>query len=65
MNITEKINLNTADKKTLQEIVGVGPTISHRIVVGRPFKDIYELSKVKGLGAKRMAAILNQDLIIV
>lgn len=52
-----KININAADKETMQEIPGVGDTIARRIIeyrqINGPFEDIEVLRKVKGLGGSR------------
>jgi len=48
------INLNTASKKELMSIKGIGPVLSERIIAGRPYKTIDDLLKVKGIGPKRL-----------
>lgn len=60
----EQINVNKAPEKDLQKIKGVGPLRAKKIIENRPFRDIYELSKIAGLGKKRMDAIINQDILI-
>ncbi len=55
-----KIDLNKADKKQLQEIIHIGPIRAGKIINGRPYKDLFELSNVKGLGKKRMWDIIKQ-----
>lgn len=52
------ININKALIKELQSIRNIGPVMAKRIVLGRPYKDIYELSKVRGLGKARMEMII-------
>jgi len=59
------VNLNRASEKELTEIVNIGKVRAKLIVENRPFKDIYELSSLLGLGTKRMAAIINQNIITV
>lgn len=48
------ININTADAEELQNIVGVGEVIAHRIVDYRiqngAFKTVEEIMNVKGIG---------------
>ncbi len=56
-----KIDINTASETELQEIIHIGQARAKKIVVGRPYKDLFELSNVKGLGKKRMWDIINQD----
>lgn len=60
----ETINVNKASAVDLQKIKGVGPVRAKKIIENRPFRDIYELSKIAGLGKKRMDAIINQDILI-
>lgn len=50
------IDLNTASDKELESIKGVGPAIAKKIVAGRPYKSVDELSKA-GLSAKQVDAI--------
>lgn len=48
------INLNTADATTLQELPGIGPALSERIITYReangPFGSLEELAGVSGIG---------------
>lgn len=50
----ELINLNTADAATLQELPGIGPALSERIISHRethgPFGSLEELAGVSGIG---------------
>ncbi len=51
----EKINLNTADAKTLETLPGIGRTLAERILSYRektPFKVIRDLKKIEGIGDK-------------
>lgn len=61
------ININTASAAQLQTLPGIGEVLSQRIVEYRtangPFPSVYALTNVKGIGEKRLAAIL--DLITV
>jgi competence protein ComEA len=50
------VDLNTASEKELEAIKGVGPATAKKIVAGRPYKSIDELSKA-GLSAKKIEAI--------
>ena len=54
----ERINVNTADQKTLQTLPGIGPAYSERIIKYREknggFKRIEELKEIKGIGEKRL-----------
>ncbi|GAA1148618.1 helix-hairpin-helix domain-containing protein [Nesterenkonia lutea] len=50
----ELINLNTADAQTLQQLPGIGPALSERIITHRetsgPFGSLEELAAVSGIG---------------
>ncbi len=50
------IDLNTASDKELESIKGVGPATAKKIIAGRPYKSVDELSKA-GLTAKQVEAI--------
>jgi len=57
------ININRATLEELQKIKHIGPKRAQKIINRRPYRDIYELSNVLGLGGKRMKDILDQNLI--
>jgi competence protein ComEA len=38
-----KVDLNSADKESLEKLPGIGDAIADKIVAGRPFKTKYEL----------------------
>ncbi len=50
------ININTANAEQLSELSGIGPSKANAIIAYRkahgPFKDISEITKVKGIGPK-------------
>ena len=48
------LDLNTAGKKELQSIKGIGPVLAKRIIVGRPYRTVDDLLKVKGIGPKKL-----------
>ena len=51
------VDVNTADEATLQTLPGVGPALAKQIVAGRPFSSVEELSRVKGIGPAKLAAL--------
>ncbi len=59
--IAKKININTADSKTLAEIRGIGPKKAEAIIEYRKkngkFKIVDDLTKVKGIGPKTLERI--------
>jgi competence protein ComEA len=57
------LDLNTASKKELQSIKGIGPTLAERIISGRPYRTVDDLLKVKGIGPKKIESIRPYFLI--
>ncbi len=61
VTIPAKVNINSADVATLQAVKGLGPKKAQAIVAYRnehgAFKSLEDLTKVKGIGAKRLAKI--------
>jgi competence protein ComEA len=50
------IDLNSASEKELEAIKGVGPATAKKIIAGRPYNSVDELSKA-GLSAKQVEAV--------
>ena len=57
------ININTATQAELQSLKGIGPVISKRIIEGRPYNDISDILRVKGIGPKKFARM--KDIITI
>lgn len=57
-----RININTADKKELMKLPGIGTGLSDRIINYRKnkgsFKSINEITNIRGIGKKRFEKIL-------
>ena len=51
------LDLNTASKKELQSIKGIGPVLAERIIAGRPYRAVDDLLKVKGISAKTLEKV--------
>lgn len=65
----EKVNINRANWWKLQDIIHIGPKRAFKIRThvreNGKFRDIYELSKILGLGRKRMDDIIKQGIVEV
>ena len=48
----ERIDLNSASREALESLPGIGKVLSVRIIEGRPYRDIKDLGRVKGIGDK-------------
>jgi len=53
---SEKINLNSATQSELEELPGVGAATAKKIIAGRPYKNIDDLSKA-GVSASEIAKL--------
>jgi DNA uptake protein ComE-like DNA-binding protein len=61
----KKVNINKAQYAILLQIIHIGKKRAEKIIANRPYKDIHELSKVIGLGKKRMDDIITQGIAVV
>ncbi|NLM04627.1 MAG: DNA-binding protein [Clostridiales bacterium] len=63
-NIQGIININTADKNQLQNLPGIGPALSERIIDYREqnglFKTIEDIQNVSGIGEKKFNDIKDK-----
>ncbi len=55
-SIAPLVDINSATQKELEDIKGVGPTTAKKIIAGRPYKSVDELSKA-GLKPKAIEAL--------
>jgi len=58
----EKVNINTATAEELTAILHIGAKRAAKIIAGRPFRDLYELSKVLGIGETKLFELIKQDI---
>lgn len=54
-----RVNLNTADTKTLETLPGVTPTLAKKIVAGRPYQSLNDLKNVKGMSQAKINGLKN------
>ena len=58
-----KIDLNTADVKTLEATASIGPEAAKAIVAARPFASLDELDRVKGISAEQLEQIRAKTMV--
>jgi DNA uptake protein ComE-like DNA-binding protein len=51
------IDINAATQAELESLPGVGPLIARRIIEGRPYRPVADLTRVNGIGEKRLETI--------
>ena len=60
----EKVNINTADEKTLDTLPGVGPAMAKRIIEYREtegaFQSIEDIKKIRGIGEAKFAKMKDK-----
>ena len=56
-------DINSATEEELEELPGIGPTLARRIALGRPFRSVDDLRRVRGIGEARMEEL--RPLVIV
>lgn len=52
-----KVDINSADKSTLETLPGIGPTLAQNIIDGRPYKSAADLQKVSGMSKSKVSAL--------
>ena len=57
---SSKININTSSVEALESLPGIGNVLAVRIIQGRPYVDVYELDRVKGIGPKTIEKIIDK-----
>jgi competence protein ComEA len=55
-----KININTSSVEALESLPDIGEVLAKRIVDDRPYVDVWELDRVKGIGPATIEAIENK-----
>jgi len=54
-----RVNINSADAKTLETLPGVSASIANKIIAGRPYSNLDDLKKVKGLSQTKINGLKN------
>ncbi len=55
-----KININTSSIEALESLPNIGPVLARRIVQNRPYSDVWELDKIKGIGPATIESIKSK-----
>lgn len=59
----DKININTCSKEALESLPDIGEVLAGKIIDGRPYQDVYELAKIKGIGNTIIQAIKDEVVV--
>jgi competence protein ComEA len=54
------VDLNLADQKALESLPGIGPALAKKIMEGRPYQSVDDLSRIKGMTKAKIAAIKDK-----
>ncbi len=54
------VDLNTASQSQLESLPRIGPVKAKRIIDGRPYRSIEEITRVKGIGPKTFENLKDQ-----
>ncbi len=54
------IDVNNADEKSLTSLPGIGKSTAKAIIAGRPYKNLDDLKRVKGMSDKKINALRDQ-----
>lgn len=52
-----RVNVNSASLQALQTLPGIGPITAERIMRARPFHQLHDLERVRGIGPARLKAL--------
>lgn len=59
-NQVAKVNLNTATQAELEKLPGIGPKRAEAIIAARPFRQIEDLRKIRGLSRAQLEELKGQ-----
>ena len=58
--VVAPVDLNMADQKALESLPGIGPALAKKIMEGRPYLGVDDLSRVKGMNKSKIAGIKDK-----
>ena len=53
----DPIDVNQASRDMLTQLPGIGPVLAEKIIEGRPYNDLGELTRIRGIGEKTLQRI--------
>ena len=56
---SSRVNINSADAKTLETLPGVSASLANKIIAGRPYSSVDDLKKVNGLTETKINGLKN------
>lgn len=48
------VNINTATRSQLESLPGIGPSLSQLIISGRPYAEVADLARVRGISVRQV-----------
>lgn len=54
-----RVNINTANTKTLETLPGISASLAKKIIAGRPYKSLDDLKNVKGMSQTKIDGLKN------
>ena len=57
------VDLNTASVEMLEALPGIGRTLANAIIAARPFTNVTELARVKGVGEAKAASLRGRVMV--
>jgi len=58
-NTSSLIDINSATQVELETLIGIGPSLSYRIIDNRPYETIEDILNVPGIGESKFNSIKN------